>query len=163
TKGPDGNIWLTEDAKIAQFVLDGKPANPNVTLFGVPGGMETVGITTGSDGNLWFTGDGNNMGRITPTGVVTEFPIPTAFSGAGPITLGADGDVYFVESQAGQIGRITPKGVITEFSLSGDGVFAVGGITAGPDGDVYFSVGTNRGAKVGRITSAGQITFFSLG
>jgi streptogramin lyase len=162
TKGPDGNIWLTEDGKIAQFVLDGKPANPNVSTFPVPAGTETAGITTGSDGNLWFTESASNqIGRITPAGVVTEFKIPTAFSGASAITTGSDGNVYFVESEAKQIGRITPTGVITEFAIPAS-VFAVGGITAGPDGNVYFSVGDNHGAEVGRLTPAGKITFLNL-
>jgi streptogramin lyase len=160
-KGPDGNIWVTEDGKIAQFVLDGKAAYPNVHQFGVPGGMATVGITKGSDGNLWFTGDGNNIGRITPAGNVTEFPIPTGFGGAGPITLGHDGNVYFAESEAVQIGRITPKGLFSEFSLSVDNVNAVGGIAAGPDGNVYFFA-SSRSYEVGRITPSGQISFLSL-
>lgn len=34
------------------------------------------GITAGPDGNLWFTeNNGNNIGRITTTGVITEFAI----------------------------------------------------------------------------------------
>ena len=38
-------------------------------------------ITAGPDGNLWFTEDfGNKIGRITPAGVITEFPIPTPIS-----------------------------------------------------------------------------------
>jgi streptogramin lyase len=161
TRGPDGNIWATEDGKIAQFVLDGRPANPNVNAFPVPNGLETAAITKGADGNTWFVGDGNNVGRITPTGVVTEFPIPTANNGADAITAGADGNIYFVENVAKQIGRITPQGLITEFS-AGTSVFAVGGITTGPDGNVYFSVGNNHGAEVGKITSGGQISFLSL-
>ena len=37
------------------------------------------GITTGPDGNLWFTEfAASKIGRITPTGTITEFPIPTA-------------------------------------------------------------------------------------
>ena len=32
-------------------------------------------IAAGGDGNLWFTNDGNgSIGRITPVGVVTNYP-----------------------------------------------------------------------------------------
>jgi virginiamycin B lyase len=35
------------------------------------------GITAGPDGNLWFAEFfGGNIGRITRSGTVTEFPIP---------------------------------------------------------------------------------------
>jgi len=38
-------------------------------------------ITTGPDGNLWFTEEhGNRIGRITPSGLITEFAVPTASS-----------------------------------------------------------------------------------
>ena len=44
-----------------------------------------LGITTGPDGNLWFTEFGaGKIGRITPSGSITEFPIPTAGSGIVP-------------------------------------------------------------------------------
>ena len=36
-----------------------------------------TGITSAPDGNLWFTNeDGDSVGRITPAGVVSNFPIP---------------------------------------------------------------------------------------
>ena len=45
---------------------------------------EPDGIAAGPDGNLWFTEiDGNRIGRITPTGVVTEFSAGIT-AGAGP-------------------------------------------------------------------------------
>ena len=38
------------------------------------------GITVGPDGNLWFTELVGKIGRITPAGAVTEFPIPGGVS-----------------------------------------------------------------------------------
>jgi streptogramin lyase len=51
---------------------------PVVTEFPVPtAGSGPEAITTGPDGNLWFTeAAGNRIGRITPAGVITEFPLP---------------------------------------------------------------------------------------
>jgi streptogramin lyase len=66
-----------------------------------------VGITVGPDGALWFTeGSGNKIGRITPAGVITEFPIPTAGSGPVGITAGPDGALWFTENGTNKIGRI---------------------------------------------------------
>ena len=38
------------------------------------------GITVGSDGNIWFTNwgaSGDFIGMMTPTGNLTEFPLPS--------------------------------------------------------------------------------------
>ena len=45
-----------------------------VTEFAIPtAGSEPEAITTGPDGNLWFTqAAGNRIARITPAGVVTD-------------------------------------------------------------------------------------------
>ena len=63
----------------------------------------------GPDGNLWFTEDaGNNIGRITPAGEITEFPLPTPGSGPAGITVGPDGNLWFTEQIGNKIGRINP-------------------------------------------------------
>ena len=67
-----------------------------------------VGITTGPDGNLWFTEhDGNKVGRITPDGTITEFAVPTANGGQSGITAGPDNALWFTENAGNKIGRIT--------------------------------------------------------
>jgi streptogramin lyase len=46
-------------------------------------------IAAGPDGNLWFTDAGSNeIGRITTTGAITKFPVPTAASGVHGIIAG---------------------------------------------------------------------------
>src|ERR1039458_5973278 len=117
-------------------------------------------ITLGPDGNLWFTenyafGVPTQIGRITPSGVMTLFSIPSG-SSEGGITAGPDGNVWFTEYRAGKIGRITPAGVITEFSIPSGG--NPQDITLGPDGNLWF---TDALAKIGKITPAGVITEFS--
>ena len=72
------------------------------------------GIAAGPDGNLWFAEtNGNQIGRITTSGPITEFPIPTADSRPDGITAGPDGNLWFTEENpANKIGRITTAGVI---------------------------------------------------
>ncbi|MGH2873581.1 MAG: virginiamycin B lyase family protein [Solirubrobacteraceae bacterium] len=90
------------------------------------------------------------MGRITPSGVVTEFPIPTPASSPDGIAAGSDGNLWFTEQQANQIGRITPSGAVTEFPIPTVGGEPVG-IAAGPDGNIWFT--ETIGDKTGRITT----------
>ncbi len=56
------------------------------------------GIAADGTGNLWFT-DFNNftIGRLTPTGLLTEFPLPSFRSAPYRIAAGPDGNVYFTE------------------------------------------------------------------
>ncbi len=122
------------------------------------------GITTGPDGNLWFTeANTNQIGRITPSGVITQFPIPTPNSDPVGITAGPDGNLWFTEESANQIGRITPTGAITEFAIATPNSDPVG-ITAGPDGNLWFTENnittSDFLSRIGRITPTGLITEF---
>jgi len=149
TTGPDGYFWVTghhyDDRKyIARVSVDG-----NVTKFALD--LDTgfpVGITAGPDGNLWFAVTGaNKIGRITPTGKVTFFPIGNS---SFDITAGPDGNLWFTEED--KIGRITPEGTYTSFPIPTPGSYTYG-ITAGPDGHIWFAdMGNN---SVGRISTNG--------
>jgi streptogramin lyase len=138
-----------------------------ITEFAVPTSNCTpYGITRGPDGNLWFAElNGNQIGRITPAGVVTEFSTGiTPFSNPYGITAGPDGNLWFTEfngSVGSRIGRITPAGVVTEFSAGITAGSQPTGITAGPDGNLWFT--EQVGHQVGRITPQGTITEFSTG
>jgi streptogramin lyase/Tol biopolymer transport system component len=126
---------------------------PVIAEFPLPAGGSPFGITAGPDGNLWFTEqNGNRIGRITPAGVITEFPVLTPGSFPRGITVGPDGNLWFAAA-SGSIGRVTPTGAITEFSVGG----SPREITAGPDGNLWF---TDQGgnSRIGRITPAGAIT-----
>src|SRR5262249_23331445 len=56
-------------------VLETRCAPAVITEFPVlTAGSDPFGITAGPDGNLWFTEQiGDKIGRITPSGTVTEF------------------------------------------------------------------------------------------
>ncbi len=53
--------------------------------------IETAGITTGPDNNLWFATANEAVGRLTPSGVFTFYPFPSnSFfdNGGSSLTLG---------------------------------------------------------------------------
>ena len=136
--GPDGNLWFTESAP-ARTRSAGSRRQGSSPSSRSRRRAAVLGITAGPDGNLWFTESGaNQIGRITPAGAVTEFPIPTAGSHPYGITAGPDGNLWFTEFNANKIGRITTAGVITEFPIPTAGSAAYG-IAAGPDGNLWFT------------------------
>src|SRR6185436_17408987 len=62
----------------------------------------------GPNGNLWYTANAaNQIGCMTPKGgVLGEYPIPTAASGARCIASMSNGRLYFTQWDAGQIGEV---------------------------------------------------------
>ncbi|MFN2528625.1 MAG: hypothetical protein ABR584_07900 [Candidatus Baltobacteraceae bacterium] len=112
TAGPDGNLWFTEVRdRIGRVTPDGR-----ITEFwqGIPKRASLGGIVAGCDGNLWFTlYHGMVLGRITPSGVVTQFHdlvYPSDghdFDPLGMIAKDGQGRLYYNESQAGRIARAT--------------------------------------------------------
>ena len=115
--GP-GRQPLVHGAHWQQDRADHPVRHGHRVLGRITAGSEPHGITTGPEGNLWFTeSGGNRIGRITPSGTVTEFS--TGISAGGEpraITTGPDGNLWFTEQNGNRIGRITPSGTVTEFS-----------------------------------------------
>jgi streptogramin lyase len=155
-------------ALVAGLSLASSPAQASITEFPLPAAnSDPNGITSGLDGALWFTEDGGSLrvgpgpdmiGRITPTGTITQFPLPVN-GGPYAIAAGPDGNLWFTEYFGNKIGRITPTGTITEFTVPSANSFP-DGIAAGPDGNLWFTEST--GGKIGRITPTGTITEFQL-
>src|SRR5262245_46859305 len=166
--------------------LEDRCVPSTLNTFACPtAGSAPSGIVDGPDGNLWFTeANAGKIGRITPGGVVTEFLIPTPGSSPLSIVVGSDGNLWFTEVNAFQIGRITTSGVVTEFRLPTTGFKPIS-ITAGPDGALWFTEmnannpttdlpssqppvfepTTNHpilGGKIGRISTAGTVTEFTI-
>ena len=153
TTGPDGNLWFTSLGTKPQIGKVGRmtPAGV-VNEFSLPSNSFSNSITAGPDGNLWFKEPGK-IGRISPTGTLREFPLsssslvdttnwPETLYGSTlwcDITTGPDGALWFTEPgsppQNGKIGRISPTGTISEFPMPTAQTEPFG-ITAGPDGSL---------------------------
>lgn len=138
------------------------------TMFDLgPAAEGANAIASGPDGNMWFTNNANNsIGRMTPSGSVAYFAVPTtagSSSTGGPglfaIAAGPDGNMWFTEFYANLVGRITPSGVITTYPVPIANAMPFG-ISAGPDGNIWFVLDNANG--IGRITPAGVITEFPI-
>jgi virginiamycin B lyase len=150
--GPDGNLWFTEldGGRVARITTTG-----TVTEFatGITAAAKPNGITAGADGNLWFaesrTASTPLVGRITPAGVVTEFPL--RFNAKIPIEIAAVGTDFVVTQSkgtgsSGTLSRISTAGTVGDYSFQLAQQRDPLGITQGPDGNVWiagelFSVG----------------------
>jgi virginiamycin B lyase len=163
TSGPDGNLWMVGQSTNASWIRRVTMTGA-VTDFSLAGGADPNAITTGPDGNIWFTeSERNKVGRITPTGQVTEFATPTAGRSSTGITAGPDGNLWFTEYawNNGAVARITPAGVVTEYPIPPNDLKVGCGesaLTAGPDGNIWFT--SPDGDGIGRITPAGVLGGF---
>src|SRR6266704_164112 len=152
--GPDGNIYVNASGGgggKTDWILRITPAGAitKLTAGQNPGGGFGTGpesITAGPDGNMWFDEFWTNrIGRLTPAGALTEFPIPTPDSGPRGIVAGPDGNLWFVES-----GRSRPA--IARVALP-QGSRPVN-IVVAPDGNLWYGdAGRNALVRLG-VTGA---------
>jgi streptogramin lyase len=123
-------------------------------------------VAPGADGNLWFTeislelGVASVIGRITPSGQITEFSAGLANTEPMGIAPAPDGNMWFADWYGHAIGRITLSGQVTEYSSGLNAKNDVVGIAPGADGNMWF---TDEFGAIGRITPSGQITEYSAG
>ena len=112
TTGSDDNIWFTDQTDHAVWRYD--LSSGIFTEFKTPTPSSYPGdITTGADGNMWFTEQAvGKFGRITPSGVITEF---TGVDSPSSIAAGPDGNIWIASAFTATIARVTPTLDITIF------------------------------------------------
>lgn len=167
TAGPDGALWFAETesppvaSRIAKMTTSGVLTEYPIVFLGSAGGIGGS-IAAGSDGALWFGAATSGIGRITTSGSVSYYLLPTAGNVAGGIVAGSDGALWFTECGANginsKIGRITTSGLITEYPLSNSNA-EPNYIASGSGGALWFTE-TNTG-NVGRIQAPGRVGVFS--
>jgi hypothetical protein len=145
-------------------------APPIGTVESFPTGPELTAVhrpVPGPGGTTWFVSPTSDaIGRVAADGTVTAFTHPDVGEPLD-ITLGPDGNLWFVASQwhpgtRGVIGKITPTGTFTLFPSTD--VDQPSSIVAGPDGKLWFTDAYGDlywvDGSVGTITTAGVIEVF---
>ena len=103
---------------VVMVLLCASPATAAVTFTEHNTPNSPAAITKGADGNLWFLEPGvGKIAKMTTSGAVTEYQVPTSNATLSAIAGGADGNVWFTEYDGQKIGKITPSGAITEYNL----------------------------------------------
>jgi streptogramin lyase len=164
---------------IAVLAWAGAAAAQTVQEFALPSGMGANLITTLANGSVWFT-TASGFATIDSTGKITVVAsLPSGYSGAGAITAGPDGALWFTlpgdEVTPGTppslIGRVGSDGSVTTFALpvSPRGFnYVPFGLATGSDGALWFNIRIFDNAirpitdadKIGRIDTSGNLTFF---
>jgi virginiamycin B lyase len=143
-RGADGNMW------VADFSTPGGVVRVTTggvaTRFPVPTGSP-IDVIAGSDGNIWYAGQGTAVGKVTPGGVAT----PYVAKGVDPfgIALGPDGAVWYAEFQANAVGRVDKAG-LTSHVTGMTGTAGPRYVAPGPGNTIWFTEET--GNRVGRVT-----------
>jgi streptogramin lyase len=153
TTGPDGNLWICEEGG-----LQGSNNSPG-RIFKMTTSASFTGylltpqdwttmpefITTGPDGNLWFTENDRssspyNVESITTSGTIAKYALPNGAEPDFKIAAGPDGNLWITELES-YVDSVTTSGVITRYMVPNP----PGSIPAQPRGiaanakDLYFA------------------------
>ena len=116
TRGIDSPVAL-------KFQQGGTPAT-NITEYAVPSaGAQPYGLAIDANENVWVAEFGSaTIGELTANRSWNQYPAPSPSSGTVSVTIGPDGNPWFVELYAGNIGKIDlsaspPR--ITEYQFPG--------------------------------------------
>jgi len=161
TAGPDNSLWSGGAGAIYQTPRSGTP----VKEYKLPKGEElsTDSLAAGPEGNVWFTTIGNikTVGVISPSGKVTQYPLPGEKHEPEGITAGPDGNMWFTmhgwEGSGEYIAKIK-SGTIEEYSLPGSAT----AITPGPNGEQALWFTDYGHGRIGRITTSGSVAEYQL-
>jgi virginiamycin B lyase len=166
TIGSDGNLWVAVTGGPGGPAIARVSGTGSVAEFPVSGATSLTFLTKGPDGNIWFV-DGQKIGKITPAGAVTEYPVTSPTPGLAvdlsnaQLSPGSDGNVWFIG--LGGISKITPTGTVSTISAPG---VLITSMTAGAEGNLWLSLvppagsdlAQNPGEVVIRLTTDGQTT-----
>lgn len=103
------------------------------------------------------------LDKITPSGVVTRYPMPQGAAYNPDVTgiaVGSDGNIWVTDRPNNRILKLSTSGVFSPaFALPSTpaGRQPVG-ITAGADGNLWFGESIGQNGQIGRMTTSGQLT-----
>ena len=166
TVGPDGSIWFATATTVnnsANFGIGRIDIKKGTMAFFPTAGTIVLDLTAGTDGNLWYTTEANGLvGRMTPSGVNTIFPMPALVCGGGSIVTGPDHLLWITDAcgsvVAANVAGAQPN-VVSQFT-TGTGT-VIGDLERGPDA-VYFNTFGAGPDLIARATTAGLL-YYSIG
>src|SRR4030095_14739884 len=148
---PDGAGWFAEPTLVRVTRLkDGVFTRHPVGRFAGAGEalVAPFGIAVDAQGTVWATLQGaNKLVRISTSGEMTAFEVPTRHSGPGDVAVDTTGTVWLLELSANKVARVA-RGRFEEFAVPTPNA----GLTAlavAPDGSAWFT--EMRAHKLGRV------------
>ncbi|HWT07337.1 MAG TPA: hypothetical protein VN224_16345, partial [Xanthomonadales bacterium] len=159
TVGGDGGVWFFEQARTRFARISTSGALQEFSAaFGVSA------MTKGPDGNVWFltTQSPPQIGKITPTGTITTYQVPS--DGFEPRTLTSAAGRLWLYAMS-----VSPNGALASIATDGTGytTTTISGLVRGSvgaamylgkDGNFYLGIPTAGGFGVHQVTPAGAAT-----
>jgi streptogramin lyase len=143
TAGPDGNLWFADDtdSMIGRITTGG-----SISEFAIVPSISPYVLQTGSDGNIYFTGEGNTpaIGAMTTQGaMINEWtvPFPDPPGVLWGLSQGPGADVWFsgTDKAGGYIGKFMRPNHWKLYSVPGTSS-QPNGLVFGPDSNMWFGV-----------------------
>jgi virginiamycin B lyase len=173
----DGTIWFLEPAA-NRLGARANDESGRITEYPIPtpaAGLSSIAPDVSGecsnldcgDAGMWFTESAaDQIGHVSSTGAIAEYPIPTP--GAKPTSIAADvphGGAWFTEPAADKIGHIDESGHVTEYPLPTPGadpesISADEGNTGIAGDSAWFTEAAAN--KVGYIDAAGNVTEYPV-
>lgn len=163
TRGPTGNPFVWFDEFVGNKIARIDPSTGTISEFGVPtSGAGPVGLTADPSGNLWF-GEffAAKIASITPSGIITEYPI--TYGGNTPVpdavVIAPDHTIWFLDVNNNVVVHMTfPGPTFQEFALL-TAINNPQSIAVGSDGNLWFTeLGQFQitGCRIGRVNLGGS-------
>ncbi len=176
--GPGGDLWFGYSVNnlkwqgfksqdlIGQATTAGAVKLFPISSFGSksPGFVDS--LAAGADGNLWFTEGLAKpfvFGRMSPSGVVTRFPLPKLT--VGIVANEPDGNLIVTGpniEQQNEVFSVSTAGAITRYKIPAASANAFENYLGPANGSLWFDNGLSANLKIGQITASGVATSYNL-
>ena len=166
-RGRGGVLWFAfqgfDPGQVSEFGL--MTAAGRIKRFPVPmSQIQMIDIAAGTDGDLWFDNlvdDG--IGRITPTGAVTEFATVQPFY----LQSGLDGSLVVIgqnPSGRAETALLSTTGAVTPYTIPASISQAFADYVGAAGGSLWFTSADQNGntIQLGRITEQGTVETYNL-
>lgn len=151
----DGAVWtslvpsgelvrLDPDGTSARIELDSPQSRPMV-------------LTSGTDGDLWFSRGDGFLGHIDPAGTISALPVTTSATPYG-ICAGPEQTLWYTLVDADRVGRRAADGQTEEFTVPAGSMPSL--LAAGADGTLWLTL--NQANAVGTLSLTGELTTYPL-
>ncbi|WP_147916091.1 virginiamycin B lyase [Ruania zhangjianzhongii] len=151
----DGAVWtslvpggelvrLDPDGRSARIELDSPQSRPMV-------------LTSGTDGDLWFSRGDGFLGHIDHAGTISSHPLTTSATPYG-ICAGPEQTLWYTLVDGDRVGRMTADGHAEEFPVPAGSMPSL--LSAGADGTLWLTL--NQANAVGTLSLTGALTTYEL-
>lgn len=130
TSGPDGRLWVVGTNKLVSV----DPANPAGAVTHVITTANAKGMTTDSNGLLWFAdGDKVRSTTVTTPTVITDYVVG---GGVQDVGAGPNGQVAYANAGENEVGLVTAGGTPSQIAVGTSDPF---GVAFGADGAFWIA------------------------